>query len=109
VATYAALVVAGSAGRITWVSGRESVTGAPVRSLLQPLWPDYRVLSAPGGHPGELALHLGWSTAALAVLLLTARRVRAGSRAPSHPPPPLRHSPSSDSTSPVSSTPEEPR
>lgn len=76
VATYAALVVGGEAGRLTWVSGRELVTGAPLFSWLQPLWPDYRVLSAPGAHPGQLAGHLIWSLVLALVLLVSIVRTR---------------------------------
>lgn len=83
VLTYTALVVAGSAGTVAWASGlgtptsREGLTGAPVHALLQPLWPDYRVLSSPGTHPGSLAGHLAWSAAALAVVLLPLRHTRS--------------------------------
>lgn len=91
VATYGALVVSGTAGRVTWVTDRDLVTGAPVLFWLQPLWPDYRVLSAPGSHPGQLAGHLVWSALLVAVLLVTMVRGRAGPRAQ---PPVVQPSPS---------------
>ncbi len=83
VATYAALVVSGLDGRTTWVTDRELVTGAPAFTWLQPLWPDYRVLSAPGStpssHSGELAGHLAWSLAlGVALLVPVLRAARAG-------------------------------
>ena len=76
VATYAALVVSGSAGRSTWVSGRELVTEAP-SSWLRVLLPDYRVLSSAGWHPGQLAGHVAWSLVLAAVLLISIRRTRS--------------------------------
>ena len=75
-ATYAALVVAGSAGRLTWVFGRDQLTGAPLWRLAQPLWPDYQVLSAPGLHLGQLAGHLAWSLLLAAALVASFRHAR---------------------------------
>ncbi|HET6755924.1 MAG TPA: hypothetical protein VFH23_18445 [Jiangellaceae bacterium] len=70
VAHYAALLVDGWAGHVTWVGSFDGVHD-PLYQILRPLFPDYREQG-----PGFWQLHLAWTVIVLVLLWLGARSVR---------------------------------
>jgi hypothetical protein len=70
VAHYAALLVDGWAGHVTWVGSFDGVHD-PLYQILRPLFPDYREQG-----PGFWPLHLAWTVIVLVLLWLGARSVR---------------------------------
>ena len=70
VAHYAALLVDGWAGHVTWVVSFDGVQD-PLYQILRPLFPDYREQG-----PGFWPLHLAWTVIVLVLLWLGARSVR---------------------------------
>jgi hypothetical protein len=78
---YAALLIDGWAGQVTWVVSFQGVDD-PLYQVLRPLFPDYRVQG-----PGFWPLHVLWVVAVLVFLAVGVRSVRGRRPEPVETPP----------------------